>query len=215
MKTISLFLSLILFVQLALGQKAVANPMAKKNTITISYSPASLEHWTKGFQGMFRPHPKPTIIEGDYGFAAVGYNNSKFTGVFLLSYSHRLAPMFELTLDLGYEQEWKDWKIYNNPLRITDKVERAHYLYSLLYGSVVYVSKSKVEMYSSLGIGATTIWDNVSSIDARIESNNKTKLIYQICIFGIRAKCADWWGLNGSVEVGHVGFLRLGAFVRW
>jgi len=215
MKTISLFLVLIFFAPLALGQESVANSIARKNTVSISYSLVSLDAAGRdAFRDNSRPS-KPIIIEGDYGFAAVGYNNSKFSGVFLLSYSCRLVSMFDLTFDIGYEQEWKDWKIYNNPLRITEKVERIHYLHYQLSGTVIHFSKKTIEMFSSLGLGATTIWDNAHSIEPRIESSNRTRLAFQVRILGIKVKCADWWGIDGSIGVGHIGFLRLGVYARW
>ena len=209
MKTISLFISLLFFVPLASGQKANVNQTMKRNTISISYSPISLE----GFHAIERY--SPTIIAGKYGFSAVRDNNSSYSGVFLLSYSHRFAPKFELTFDLGYEQQWKDWKIYNNPSRITKKTEHIHYLYFLLYGSVVYFSKNAVEMYSSAGLGAITIWDNVKRLNTGVEPDNKTRFAFHLCLFGIRVKCADWWGFNAGIEAGHIGLVRLGVFARW
>ena len=127
MKTVLLFLNLLLCVQLASGQKRVADQILKKNTFTVSYSPVSIEGMDVGHT------PSPTIIKGDYGFSAVGYDNPRYSGVLILSYGYRIIPELDVTLDLGYEQEWEDWKLYNNPERITKKLGRTHYLYCIHY----------------------------------------------------------------------------------
>ncbi len=208
MKLLSLFASLILFVPLAAGQEASAHQLLKKNTFSLSYSPISSEGWHT-FEDF-----SPTIIEGHYGYAAVGYNIPTYSGVIMLSYSRRFVPEFEMTLDLGYEQEWKGWKLYNNPAGPSERLERDHYLYCLLNASLLYVSKKKVEMYSSLGIGGKIVWDNTGRIDSRIESTRENKLAYQVTLFGIRAKY-DWWGFFCNVGVGSLGFVRAGLFMSW
>jgi len=210
MKPVLLFLISLFSVQIASGQTELSNPVLRKNTFTFSYSPVSIEGMNAGHT------PSPTIIKGDYGFSAVGYDNSRYSGIFMLSYGYRMMPEFEMTLDLGYEQEWKDWKLYNNPLAITNKVERDHYLYGMLNGSMIYVSKKRVEIYSSLGIGVQKSWNNAKwIIDTRIESPHKMYLGYQIWLLGIHAKWADRYGFTGSIGWGYIGYLKAGLFTTW
>ena len=206
MKIYSLLLSLIFCAPLALGQDVVDNQTIKRNTFTVSYAPFSLERLNKG---------KPTIMEGEYGFTVVGYKKSSYSGVFMLSYGYCITPKIELTLDLGYEQSGKNWKFYNNPLQITSKVEHTHYLHSLLNVSVIYFSERNMEMYSSFGLGAATNWSNAKQLDARIESTDETRFSSQFCLFGIRVKCADWWGFNCNFIAGETNFFNFGLFTRW
>ena len=214
MKRIFLFLSLLFFVQIASGQEVVVDKILKKNIFSISYLPPIIEGFKSDLIAASKGHRDPVIIEGEYGYAAVGYNNPGYSGVVMLSYSRRLTPKFEMTLGLGYEQVWKDWKLYNNPAQITKKIEHNHYLYCMLNASLIHVSKERVEIYSSIGLGAQTVWDNVAQIDARIESINNTKLAAQVCLIGIRARY-DWWGFFCNLEVGHLGLFRLGLFAGW
>lgn len=226
MKKGLLFLSLLFCVQLASAQDTIATPISnpepifntkpsfKRNTFTLSYSPTSIEGLRSSFRRSFETF-SPIIIEGEYGFAAVGYNNPTYSGVFMLSYTRRFFKKLEMTFDVGYEQEWKDWKLYNNPLQITEKLERDHYLYLMLNTSLVFLSKEHVDMFTSIGFGSRIIWDNAAQLDKRIESSNSTDFAFQLWFFGIRLKYLDWCGVIGSVGVGTMGFVRIGLFASW
>ena len=213
MKKLSIFLTLLFFVQITSGQETAVGQILKKNTFSVSYSPFSIEGMKADWENTF--YTRPSIIEGEYGFAAVGYNNPKYSGIFILSYSRRLVPKFEMTLNLGYEHLWKEWKIYNNPEWITEKMERNHYLYCMLNASWIYVSRKHVDLYSSLGLGTQIAWDNVAQLDPRIESVKGTRLAYQLCLFGVRVKLNDWCGFFGNLEAGYLGIFRCGLFASW
>ena len=212
-------LGLLFFVHQAFGQESAAGqsvgagqPM-RKNVLTLSYSPVSIE----GIKSSFRSSSsvRPTIIEGNYGFTAVGYNNPKYSGVFLISYGRRFAPEFETTLEGGYEQEWMEWKLYNNPARIAQRLERNHYLYFMLNPTWVFTSRKTVDLYCSLGAGARVMWNNAEQLDPRIKSVRETKFVYQLWFFGMRLRLNDRFGFTGSVGVGYLGLFRIGMFANW
>jgi len=222
MKKSLLFLSCLFCVQLALGQDTLtaqvfnpepvfnAEPSFKRNTFTLSYSPASLD----GLRSSFKDYSS-IIIKGEYGFAAVGYNEPVYSGVLMLSYTRRFSKMFEMTFDLAYEQEWKAWKLYNNPLRITEKMERDHSLYLMLNSAFVFFSGKRVDMFISLGLGSRIIWDNAKQLDTRIEPTNEIAFAYQFWFYNIRVKFVDWCGFIAGVGAGTMGFARIGLFASW
>jgi len=213
MKTVAFLLGFVFLAQLASGQETGAGQPMKKNLFAVSYSPISGE----GLKTAFRSSSSmgPTLVEGNYGFAAVGYNNPKYSGIFLLTYGRRLAPGFDMTFDVGYEQQWTEWKLYNNPERITDRLERTHYLYFMVNPTWVYYSRRSVDLYMSFGAGARTMWDNAARLDPWIESVSGTDFVYQVCLFGFRVRCNDWLGFMGSFEAGYLGIMRVGVFANW
>ena len=206
MRTVLLFVSILLLPQLVFGQnETTENNTFKKNTVGISYSVPSLSYFQTD-------KSKPVIIEGKYGYKAVGYNHPRFSGIFSLSYSYKPVSNLEVGIGIGYEQAQRDWMMYNSIDGPTKKIEQKHYLYITPNVTFIYISNTFFEMYSSLETGTQHIWNNLHKFNPDGIAVNKWNYAAQLWYLGFRFKYKSWafYMNNGA---GSLGLIRFGVNV--
>jgi hypothetical protein len=207
MRVVLIFVSILFLPQFVFGQDGTTEKNTlKKNTIGFSYSGPS-------FSYLHTDKSKPIIIEGKYGYKAIGYNHPVFSGIFSLSYSYNPIPRMEVGVGIGYEQERRDWMMYNSVDGPTKKIEQNHYLYIMPNASFIYISRNFFEMYSSLEMGTQHIWSNLHKFNPDGDAVNEWNFAAQFWLLGLRFKYKSW-AFYIDQGGGSLGLVRFGLNIR-
>lgn len=177
----------------------------ERHTFSVSYSPVSLRgmqyHWKEGTHGR-----KVTIIPGEYGYRAVGYDKS-YPGMLMLSYSYRFADKVKAGLDVGYEAVKKKWDVYERPEGPQTVNQQIHSLYFLPGVSYIYLSNPQVSLSSSAQAGAAYAWSDFRYTSAKDKSD--VSFAAQVWLANLQVKYRSF-ALTGDIGFGSVGFFRIG-----
>lgn len=177
----------------------------ERHSFSVSYSPISLRglqyHWKEEAGGR-----RVTLISGEYGYKAVGYDKS-YPGVLMLSYSYRFADRVKAGLDVGYEAVKKKWDVYERPSGPQTVNQQIHYLYFLPGISYIYHSNPRISLSSSVQAGAAYGWSDFRYTSAKDKSD--TSFAAQVWLLDLAVKHRSV-ALTGGLGYGSVGFFRIG-----
>ena len=203
------FVSILLLPQVFGQDGSTEKSTLKRNAVGFSYSAPSLY----SIRNDLSSEPKPIVVEGKYGYKAVGYNNPSFSGIFSFLYSYKPISRLEVGIGIGYEQERKDWMMYNSIDGPTKKIEQNHYLYITPNVSFIYISRNVFEMYSSLEMGTQHIWNNLQKFNPDGNTINEWDFAAQIWYLGFRFKYESW-AFYMNLGGGNLGLFRFGVNIR-
>lgn len=177
----------------------------ERHSFSISYSPLSLRglqyHWQSETE-----RREMTIIPGDYGYKAVGYDRS-YPGVLMLSYNYHMSEKIKVGMDVGYECVKKKWDLYENPSGPQTVNQQIHSLYFLPGAGYIYVSNPTITFSSVAQAGLSYMWSDFRY--SRSRDKEHYTFAAQVWLIDLKYKLGPF-SLDGSLGAGSLGFCRLG-----
>lgn len=177
----------------------------EQHSISLSYSPISLRGLQYGWKDDTNRR-NITIISGEYGYKAVGYDRS-YSGVLILSYTYHFNDRVKTGMDIGYENVKRKWDVYENPQGPQTVNQQIHSLYFLPGVGYTYLSRPSLSISSTIQAGMSYMWS-----DFRY-SLSKDKEHYsfaaQVWLFTLQYKLGIA-SLNCDLGAGSLGFCRIG-----
>ncbi|MDR3235905.1 MAG: hypothetical protein LBT48_04165 [Prevotellaceae bacterium] len=208
-----IMLLLFLFPTWAFGQNetnTIHTPdpkyFGKRHSITFSYAAPSI--FSLSNSGI-KFEENPILVEGKYGFIAVGHNHPNYSGIYTLAYNYKYLRKLEIGAASGYEQSSDTWSIYDNPDGPHDATLHSHYLYVTANVTYLYVTNKTVDFFSEIEVGGLYAWDNAHKLHRDIESMHAGGFVFQLWYVNLRIKCKSVYVL-GSMGGGALGLLKFG-----
>jgi hypothetical protein len=179
----------------------------KRHSITFSYAGPSSN--SIGDEFRIKLEEDPILVEGQYGFAAVGHDNRNYNGVYTLTYNYKPARKLEIGAASSYEQSHEAWTIYDNPDGPHDETLHNHYIYVTVNVAYLYVTNKTIDFFSEIEAGGQYAWNNAHKMHNAIESMSEGRFALQIWYVNLRIKYKSVYVL-GSMGGGALGLIKIG-----
>jgi hypothetical protein len=222
MKQITIVILIIFGNSFLFGQQEpeIAIPQNDRyQIVSLAWTPITLAGYTTGVSDAivrFFVSNNFEVIEGKYGVRGVAYNPAKSTGGFILAYERTLSKRTSVRICMSYEMLWRKWDLYVNANSPHFFSERFHIFQMLPEIRFDYVSRERIALFTSAGVGLGSFFNTRGKFGDIIENQNGFDLAFQIFLLGLEARLENNMLIRfKTLGLGTVSTLELGVGYRF